>query len=282
MGSIKQGVINDQENPARTVPFDVSVPNVARIYDFLLGGKDNYAADRTAAQELMRALPEVAAACRENREFLGRVVRFLTAEAGIRQFIDIGTGLPTMGNVHEIAQGICPQARVAYVDYDPVVVSHAAAILAKNDRVAAIQSDLRTPRELITHPGIRAMIDFSQPVAVLILATLHFITADEHPYDSVGVLKATMAPGSYLAISHATQDAVTREQELDGLAVYEKASAPVVPRHYGEVLGFFDGMTLISPGVVNIRQWRSKRRSRPALIYGGIARKGLPQRGRRT
>lgn len=230
----------------------------------------------------MRVLPGAAAACRENREFLGRVVRFLAAEAGIGQFIDIGTGLPTMGNVHQIAQGIRPEARVVYVDYDPVVVSHAAALLAKNDRVAAIQSDLRTPRELITHPGIGAMIDFSQPVAVLILATLHFITDAEHPYDSVGVIKATMAAGSYLAISHATQDSVTRQQELDSLAVYEKASAPVVPRHYGQVTGFFDGLTLVSPGVVNISQWRSKRRSGGSLVYGGLARKGLPKREHRS
>jgi hypothetical protein len=255
--------------------FDVSVPNVARIYDYLLGGKDNYLADRDAARELQQALPDIAVACRENREFLGRVVRFLVGEAGIRQIIDIGTGLPTMmGNVHEIAQGVRPQARVVYVDYDPVVVGHARALLATSEHVAAVRSDLRTPRELITHPDMRKMIDFSKPVAVLILATLHFITDEEHPYDLVGVLRAAVAPGSYLAISHATHDGVDRDDALNGMAVYEKASAPVVPRHYGEVLGFFDGMTLVSPGLVGISQWRSEPRHRTRhLIYGGVARK---------
>lgn len=274
--------MSDRESPVREVRFDVTVANVARIYDYLLGGKDNYEADRTAAEELQRVLPGIVQACRENREFLIRVVRFLAGEAGIRQFIDIGTGLPTMGNVHEIAQAVRAESRIVYVDYDPVVVRHAEALLTRNERVAVIQSDLRTPRELLTHPGIRAMIDFSQPVAILILATLHFLTDAEHPYEITGLLRATMAPGSYMAISHATQDAVTREQELDGLAVYEKASAPVVPRHYGQVLGFFDGMTLVTPGVVNICQWRSrKRKPGHQLIYGGVARKGLPQRERR-
>ena len=257
--------------------FDTTVPNVARIYDYLLGGKDNYEADRAAAAELQRALPDIAQACRENREFAGRVVRFLAGEAGISQFIDIGTGLPTMGAVHEIAQGVRPQARVVYVDYDPVVVSHAQALLARNERVAVVRADLRTPREMITHPDMRRMIDFGKPVAVLILATLHFVTGEEQPHEIVRLLRNTMPAGSYLAISHATADDVTPEEEVNGTLVYKNASAPVIPRHFGEVLQFFDEMTLVTPGVVSISRWRSRRSQRArGLIYGGVARKDAP------
>ena len=169
--------------PAGIVPrVDASVPNVARIYDYLLGGKDNFAADRDAAAELLALLPDAQAACHHNRAFLRRAVRFLAGQAGIRQFIDIGTGLPTQGNVHDIARAIAPDARVAYVDYDPVVVSHAQALLATTPTVAVINGDLRNPDKILTHPGLRELIDFSQPVAILLTAILHFIADEEHPY----------------------------------------------------------------------------------------------------
>jgi len=254
--------------------FDTSVPNVARIYDYLLGGKDNYAADRKKAEELRKLFPGIEWACRENRDFLQRVVRFLAGECGIRQFIDIGTGLPTMGNVHEVAQGVRPESRVVYVDYDRVVIRHAEALLLRNDHVAVIQSDLRTPREMITHPSMSKLIDFNQPVAILAIAVLHFITDAEQPHEIVGLLKARMAPGSYLAISHATQDFVSAEEETHGMMLYKDASAPVAPRRYAEVLKFFDGTELLSPGVVSISQWRTKRRQpKKPLIYGGVGRK---------
>jgi hypothetical protein len=185
---------------------DVSVPNVARIYDYMLGGKDNFQADREAAEKLKKFLPDAQLACHHNRRYLQRVVHFLVGGCGIRQIIDIGAGLPTQGNVHQVAQEIAPATRVVYVDYDSVVVRHAEALLAENERVGVVQSDLRTPRELLMHQNVRRIIDFSQPVAILILATLHFITDDEHPCEIVRVLRTTAAPGSYLALSHITAD----------------------------------------------------------------------------
>ena len=169
-------------------PFvDASVPNVARIYDYLLGGKDNYSADRDAAVELVRLIPDALRAAHHNRRFLQRAVRFLAADAGVRQFVDIGTGLPTQGNVHEVAQGINPGARVLYVDYDPVVISHAQALLVKNPLVVAINRDLRDPAQIITHPALQALVDLNKPVAILLVAVLHFIRdVDESPRDRGG------------------------------------------------------------------------------------------------
>ena len=173
---------------------DASVPNVARIYDYLLGGKDNYASDRLAAMELTRVVPDIVTACRHNRQFLKRAVQFLARQKGIRQFIDIGTGLPTQGNVHEIARDVNRDARVLYVDNDAVVVSHAQALLADAPTVVAINRDLRSPREIIDHAACQALIDLDKPVAVLLVAILHFIPDDADPYGIVEELKAAMPP----------------------------------------------------------------------------------------
>jgi len=258
--------------------FDVSVPNVARIYDYLLGGKDNYQVDRDAAERLKKVLPEVELTCRQNRLFLERVVRFLVSRCGIRQIIDIGTGLPTQGNVHQVAQDEAPATRVVYADYDPVVVRHAEALLARNERVVAVHSDLRTPRELITHPDMRKMIDFSKPVAVLMLATLHFITDDERPGEIIRLLRATMAPGSYLALSHITADEVSPADSQTAQEIYASASAPAIPRTREEILRFFEEMELIPPGLVNINAWPAEAAGHvprsPLMMYGAVARKG--------
>jgi hypothetical protein len=257
--------------------FDVTVPNVARIYDYLLGGKDNYQADRDAAERLKKVLPEAELVCRQNRRFLERVVRFLVSRRGIRQIIDIGTGLPTQGNVHQIAQDCAPDTRVVYVDYDRVVIRHAEALLARNERVAVVHADLRTPRELITHRDMSKLIDFSQPVAILILATLHFITDDERPDEILRMLRATMAPGSYLALSHITADDVDARDRQSAEEIYASASAQAIPRTRGEILRFFDEMDLVPPGVVNINAWPTAgaRHSQGSslLMYGGVARK---------
>lgn len=259
--------------------FDVSVPNVARIYDYFLGGKDNFAADREAAEELRRVLPDAEMACRENRDFLRRAVRYLAREAGIHQFIDIGSGLPAAENTHEIAQEIRPDSRVVYVDYDPVVVAHGRALLESSPNVAVIDADLRRPGVIVGSQSLGELVDFSMPVAILLVAVLHFIGNDDDPYGIVDILKSVMAPGSYLIISHVTQDNVSREENAGGLAVYEKASAPVAPRHYDEILKFFDGVELVEPGLVNISEWNSSkwRSSEPVrqLIYGGVGRKSL-------
>jgi len=258
--------------------FDVSVPNVARIYDYLLGGKDNYQADRDAAERLIKVLPEAELACRQNRRFLERVVRFLVSECGIRQIIDIGTGLPTQGNVHQVAQEEAPATRVVYADYDRVVVRHAEALLARNERVAVVHADLRTPRELITHRDLGKLIDFGQPVAILILATLHFITDDERPDEIIRLLRSTMAPGSYLALSHITAEDVQPDDSKSAQAVYASASAPAIPRTRKEIARFFHELELVPPGLVNINTWpaaevRDVPETSMLLMYGGVARK---------
>jgi hypothetical protein len=255
--------------------FDVSVPNVARIYDYLLGGKDNYALDRKTAEELLVAVPDAAIAARQNRQFLGRAVRFL-ADSGIRQFIDIGTGLPTQGNVHEIAQQVAPDARVCYVDNDSVVVAHAQALLVKDANTAAIGRDLRDPEQIISDPDLRALIDLDKPVAILLVAILHFIADVEKPHAIVDRLKEAMTPGSYLVISHVTGDGISAEAAERARQLYENSSAPGVTRTRAEITCFFDGVELIPPGVVNVSSWKASRparRSGQAIFCAGVGQK---------
>ena len=271
--------MNGLEFPAgrpRRLGFDTGVPNVARIYDALLGGKDNYAADREAAEELLKAVPGAMAAARENRAFLGRAVRFLAGEAGIRQFLDIGTGLPTLGNVHEIAQAANPAARVVYADYDPVVLLHANVLLAKAVTVAAVDADLRYPRDLLTSPAVRALIDFDEPVAVLLVAVLHFLEDSDDPWKIVDCIKDHMAPGSYLVVSHVTGDDLPPDARQQAREVYENASAPGVTRAYDDIARFFDGLVMLAPGLVNVPTWRPDRITRTpheTLFYAGVGRK---------
>jgi S-adenosyl methyltransferase len=255
-----------------------TIPNVARIYDYLLGGKDNFAADRAAAAELIRLIPDGAAACRENRRFVRRAVRYL-AGRGIRQFIDIGTGLPTRGNVHEIALEAAPDARVVYVDNDPVVVAHARALLAKPaaPAVAAISGDLRSPGQILRDPELGAMIGLDRPFAVLATAVLHFIGDDEDPYGITQTLIAAMPPGSYLVISHITSDDIAADAGRGAQAVYEGATAQARPRTRDEIARFFDGLELTGPGVVSVGAWRPKPlAAQPkgrTLLYVGVGRK---------
>jgi hypothetical protein len=254
-----------------------SAPNAARIYDCLLGGKDNYQADRAAAAQLQQILPDVPKAARANRHFLERVVGYLVRQARIRQIIDLGSGLPAQDNVHQVAQRIAPDTRVVYVDNDPVVVRHGQALLATNRNVAAVESDLRTPRNIITHPDLLKLIDLSVPVAVLMLASLHFVTDAENPQAILRLWRETMQRGSYLAVSHATADEVEPASAKAAQEVYANASVPAVPRALAEVESFFDGFELVPPGVVNINSWpvpvlRYGREGR-ALLYGGAGRR---------
>jgi len=249
------------ERPA-PAGIDTSTPNVARMWDYQLGGKDNFAADRQAAEAVNEALREAGApsgrdAARENRAFIGRAVRFLAQEAGIRQFLDLGSGLPSMGNVHEIAQQVAPDARVAYVDYDPVVLVHARALLADTDRVTVVQGDLREPEGILDHPDVRKLLDFDQPVAVLLIAALHLLKDDEDPVGIVARIRDALAPGSYLALTHAT-----REEHREGAAVLAtqfqrlRVTTPIIPRTRTEIARFFDGFELAEPGLVFPSQWR--------------------------
>jgi hypothetical protein len=185
---------------------DTSRPHTARMYDFYLNGKDNYAADRNAAREVLRVAPEIRDTALANRAFLGRAVRYLVRDAGIRQIIDIGTGIPAAGNVHEVAQQAAPDVRVAYVDNDPIVHVHADALLTGTGITSIVLADLRDPEAILGHPQIRELIDFTDPVALLLIAILHFITDEEGPAGIVATLRDALAPGSYLALSHATGD----------------------------------------------------------------------------
>ena len=256
--------------------FDPTVPNVARIYDFLLQGKDNYAADREAARRLLEAVPGAACAARENRRFLGRAVWFLAREAGIRQFLDIGTGLPTLGNVHEVAHAADPLSHIAYVDNDPVVVTHANALLADSVRVTAVQADLRGPDHLLSRSAVRAVIDFSQPVAVLMVAVLHFVADREDPWSIVRTYMSMMVPGSYLVISHVTGDGTPAEAIRQAAEIYQHSSAPGIARSRAQIARFFHGLHMVAPGLVAPGYWRCPAPAAdpgPVLFYAGIGRK---------
>jgi S-adenosyl methyltransferase len=264
--------------------FNTAVPNVARVYDVILGGKDNFAADRELADQIMELIPDSAESCRRNREFLGRVVAHL-AGSGITQFLDIGSGLPTQSNVHEVAQSVNPDARVVYVDNDPVVTIHARALM-EGKGVLVVDGDLRHPEEIIT--GAREFIDFSRPVAVLLFAIVHFLTDEQQPGSLLSVFRELMAPGSCMAISHITDDHVQPEVSRKAQDIYRRASAPAVPRSRGQVLRFFDGLTLLGPGLVDINAWpaqhvispsadKDKHPPSPTLFYGGVGIKDLPR-----
>jgi hypothetical protein len=239
------------------LPFDTSKPHQARIYDHLLGGKDNYAADRAAAEEMLKAYPDTAFTARANRAFLGRAIRYLADDAGIRQFLDIGTGIPTAGNTHQVAQGIAPESRVVYVDYDPVVLAHARALLTSSEAGATeyIDADLRNTDAILTQAA--ELLDFAKPVAVSLLSILHAVTDADDPYAIVAKVVDAVPSGSYLAITHAAADLVTPE-ELKGLydSLNGKAQQRFQWRTREETARFFAGLDLVEPGLVRVDDWR--------------------------
>jgi hypothetical protein len=250
----------------------------ARIYDALLGGQDNYAADREAVRKLLKTAPEVRDCALANRAFLQRAVRFLVGEAGIRQIIDIGTGIPATGNVHEIAGQIAPDTRVAYVDNDPIVHVHANALLTGTGTTSIVLADLRDPEAILAHPKIGALIDFTQPVALLLVAIMHFISDPENPARIIAAFRDALPAGSYLALSHGTAD-LRPEAARQAAAVYDQATSTFTPRSHAEVTEFFDGWDLVEPGLVQVPLWRpdgrpprQKELSR-VWVYGGVARK---------
>jgi S-adenosyl methyltransferase len=248
-------VTSHQPRPGVATGIDTRTANPARIYDALLGGKDHYPVDRATAQAILKAAPQAREGARENRGFLQRAVRFL-AEAGIRQFLDIGTGLPTQGNVHEIAHKVAPDARVVYVDNDPMVHTHALALLTNNrPSTVAVLADLRQPEAILTHPQMRQLLDLTRPVGVLLVAVLHFISDEENPTGIVARLREGMAPGSYLVISHATGD-FHPQAGAKVSQIYRHASAPLVLRSRTEIERFFDGFDLVAPGLVQPAAWR--------------------------
>ena len=254
---------------------DPSVATAARMYDYLLGGHENFAADRIAALKVIEAAPEVPVIARENRKFLGRAVRYLAGDAGIGQFLDLGTGLPTRGNVYQVAQQINSRATVVYVDNDPMVLAHSKA-LKTGPGTAVIQADMRHPDTILNHPDTLRLIDFGRPLAILFVAVLHFIPDADQPHALVTRFLDATAPGSYLVLSHVTTDPSPKTAEKVQ-SVYAATTNKAAPRSRADILTFFDGLDLIQPGLVPVAQWRPDEpvEEDPAKgwILGGLARK---------
>jgi SAM-dependent methyltransferase len=255
--------------------FDTGVAHMARVYNYWLGGKDNYAADRRAAERVLEAKPDMVHGVRSNRAFLVRVVRFLAQEAGIRQFLDIGTGIPSASNTHEVAQAITPQARVVYVDNDPIVLAHAHALLVSDPQgsTSYIEADLRDPEKILA--AARELLDFSQPVAVMLIAILHLIEDSDDPAALVATLMDAVPPGSYLAISHPAADLDDRGAVV-AKRLNEMVAENVTFRDHAAVTRLFDGLELADPGVVRVSAWRPDSEltaKAPGSVWAGVARK---------
>lgn len=262
--------------------FDPTIPNEARMIDYFVGGKDNFAADREAARHALDIAPELPLMCREGRRFLERAIRLL-ADAGIRQFVDIGCGLPTQGNVHEVAQAAVPDARTAYVDNDPVVIVHARAILEGDERTTVVEADMREPDQVLSHPRLKSLINLDEPVAILLLFALDVIPDDELMTRIVRELRDAITPGSYVVISHSVSD--QRPETTAKLAAMYQDDRVVTGdkrrdqvRTKAEVEPLFDGLSLVDPGLVYITHWRPLPGETPASpeavwSVGGVGRK---------
>ena len=236
---------------------DTKTASGARVYDYMLGGADNYAVDRFAADQVEDLLPGTKAMARNNRRFMERVVRYLAADCGIRQFIDNGSGLPTQNNVHQIAQGITPGSRVVYVDHDPVVLRHQKVnALAENESTAFILADARNVGEILSHHETARLLDFAQPAAALYLSFLHFVPDEDDPWRMTRQMMDRLAPGSYLAISHIVSDDLELRQTMTELARRNIRGSFGRIRRKQEVRDFFDGLELVEPGVVLVTTWR--------------------------
>ncbi|MGI5211406.1 SAM-dependent methyltransferase [Plantactinospora sp. CA-290183] len=262
---------------------DTTVPHPARRYDYLLGGKDNFAADRASAEAMLAVYPTARTAAMENRRFLSRAVTYLAREAGIRQFLDIGTGIPSMDNTHEVAQSIAPESRIVYVDNDPIVLVHARALLSSTPqgRTAYLDADLHRPREIVNHPDLLATLDLDQPVALLLVAIMHFVVDDADPYGVVDQLMAPLPSGSFLVMTHFTGDFLPPElaRKIEAAWRENPANGQGRSRNAEEVGRFFDKLELVPPGIVPLAQWRaeSEPQPRPAPVdvsgYGAVGRK---------
>lgn len=273
-----ESVVGERER-WRELGIDIDRPSAARVYDYYLGGSSNFAVDRELAQRVATAIPWVNETARNNRAFLRRAVRFCI-NAGIRQFLDIGSGTPTVGNVHEIAQRVEPSSRVVYVDNEPVAVAHAELQLEQdgNERTAIVHSDLRTPELIFDDPRTKRLINFDEPVAVLMVAILHFIPDSDDPLAIIDRYRRQMAPGSYLAISHVTDD-VYPEKISQLVNFYKDSANPVTTRSRQQVTGLFSGFELIEPGIVWTPEWHPETSDQvgehpeSSVIYAGVGRR---------
>jgi O-methyltransferase involved in polyketide biosynthesis len=255
--------------------FDTSVPHIARVYDYWLGGKDNFAADRVMGERTLQAYPNLVYSVRANRAFLVRTVRFLAGQ-GIRQFLDIGTGIPTANNTHEVAQRIAPDSRIVYVDNDPVVLSHAKALLKSTPEGACayIDADLRDPDAILA--AAADTLDFTKPVAVMLIAVMHFVGDDAQASAIMRRLTAACAPGSYVALSHAASDIDAAQMAEMVRRLNESTAEKTTLRDRAGVTRLFDGLELVEPGVIRAAEWRPDtdlEAASPAALWGGVARK---------
>jgi S-adenosyl methyltransferase len=269
----------DETDPELPRDINTNMAHPARVYDYWLGGKDNFPADRALAEMMIQAIPNMREMAAANRAFLSRAVRYLVEEAGVRQFLDIGTGIPTSPNVHEVAQEAAPDARVVYVDNDPIVLAHARALLTSQDAgaTAFILADLRDPKSILDHPTLAATLDLSQPVAVMLVAVLmYFRDSDSpNPFEMVATVMERMPSGSYLAVTHPTPD-FNPEETATAVAAAEAAGVTLVPRPQAEVGEFFTGLRMVDPGVTPVLSWRPDEPPadpRVAYYWAGIARK---------
>ena len=270
-------VTSDDDSPEFPLGFDISVAHPARVYDYWLGGKDHFEPDRIAAQEVIAVRPTIIRDIRANREFLGRVVRFLAGEAGIRQFLDIGTGIPSANNTHEVAQSVAPDSRIVYVDNDPIVLAHARALLTSTPEGACayLDADLKDTGKILQEAA--RTLDFSRPVAVLFIGVLHLVSDADEPLRIMGEMLDATVPGSYLALTQPAKD-VNADEVAEGARRYNQhVKTPQTRRTYAETLRFFDGMEVVPPGLVQCHRWRPA----PGAVgleenvsaYGGVARK---------
>jgi hypothetical protein len=259
--------------------FRPDIPSPARMYDYFLGGKDHYPVDRQAAEEVIATMPAgvVRTAARANRDFLGRAVRYLAGQAGITQFLDIGTGLPSMGSVHEIAKACNPHSRIVYVDNDPIVIAHGREMLQGVDQAVIIRHDLREPEQILADPQLRQTLDLDQPVAVLLVAVLHFIRDDEDPGGIIDRLLAPLPSGSHLVVSHGTSDGYPQADKAAG--VYRRATTTAHLRSRDELGALLTGLHLIEPGLVWLPHWRPdpgtglQNEPEKSLCHGAVADK---------
>jgi S-adenosyl methyltransferase len=261
----------------REVPkIDTSVAHIARVYDYWLGGKDNFAVDREVGDKVLAIHPETVLSVQANRRFLARSVRYLTADAGIRQFLDVGTGLPSANNTHEVAQAIAPESRVVYVDNDPIVLVHARALLtgSAEGETGYLDADMSDTAAILA--GAARVLDFSQPVGVMLVAVLHMLRDEQDPGGIVDRLLAAVPPGSYLVMSHLASDVQRETMAEMSRSLNESMTQQFTMRSRAEVTGLFRGLTLLDPGVVLTHEWRPDSRDdakTPGVLWAGVARK---------
>jgi hypothetical protein len=268
----RSGKLTERDEPPK---IDTNVAHIARVYDYWLGGKDNFAVDREIGDKVLEIHPETALSVRANRAFLARSVRYLAEREGIRQFLDVGTGLPSANNTHEVAQTVAPESRVVYVDNDPIVLAHARALLTSrlDGETGYLDADIKDPGGILA--GAAELIDFGRPVAVMLVAVLHMLRDEEEPKAVVGRFMTAVPPGSFLVISHLASDVQPDTMAEMGRRLNESMTQQFAMRTRDEVTAFFDGLTLVEPGVVLTHEWRPRPGddSNPGVLWAGVARK---------